>query len=117
MNIKQAVTGMGEEGAKQLHTLLEQLTGGGALRKVMLNLLALRVIISLLLLGWGIGISIAYSRTSDPSRHDKLNFMNRVWIGDKGGVLVWLGMLWAFTLLALAFLPVISRALLAYKPT
>ena len=77
---------------------------------VLKNLLYVRALFTVLIVGWALYISVQYNRTRDPIRQEQIKYTNYVWAGaGKAGVFMTLFWIWIVTILAVSAYPLVAR--------
>lgn len=77
---------------------------------VLYNMLYVRMVITVLLVGWGAWISWQYNRTVDPVKQEQIKYTNFIWAGSgKTGVFMSLFWIWILTIIAVSAYPLIAK--------
>lgn len=92
---------------------LTQADMGSALHRVLVNTYIARTVISLLVIMFGIVVSVLYvkySNHNDVKKQTQLAYTSRLWFGDNSGGLLWtLAWIWAGTAAFIVFAPLLMR--------
>lgn len=75
------------------------LTGLGLIMNV-------RIVVTVVLLAWGIGITVAYMRVKKEDR-EGIEWINGIWLGKTTPIIPFLATMWTLTVLAYSLLPML----------
>jgi hypothetical protein len=64
-----------------------------------------KVLATVFLCAWGLGVTIGHFRAKTPERKQDIEFLQRVWLGSGWGIVPLLLQLWLFTLALAVVMP------------
>ena len=78
--------------------------------KTVLNMLYIRVVITAIIVSWGLYTTWQYNNTRDPVKQEQIKYTNFIWTGaGKTGIFMTLFWIWLLTLLAVSAYPLLLR--------